>query len=466
MLVEGSSAATSVTPENLDDEHRQPPPQVLPKDAHPGAPVTESSLLGQTTTTSEPKRLNDETATRLGEATSLEPSPIPIPSDLPRAKGPLRPLVQDVELQYARVSDATVGGTVANQSYVVRIGDLDYNLWDTAGLNEGEHGSVAATDAIERLRILVNKMNTGINLLVYCIRASRFRDIMKVNYDVFVNIICRGKIRVVLVVMGAELEQDMGGWWRRNRGKFRESGLIFYGVVCATGVKGPENIFEQRYEESKRWLSDMIQKCCPKDAWAVGHHLWSMQVRSDIKHYFNRYERRSPVVFDRLPKVSSDKDVPFNITIYQDGVQFKDQDFIPMEREEVAEFFDCLQRKYVSQELRSPFLFWPYSRIAPSNRILQITARLKASEPLIPGDQKFAVASEPELENHPPIMPVNANQPATLSSHYHNAQFTGPALDSVVSRDNDGNKHDENFSGSIQIAQSYMGFMCDDFSSF
>ncbi|KAF8056962.1 P-loop containing nucleoside triphosphate hydrolase protein [Lyophyllum atratum] len=96
-------------------------------------------------------------------------------------------------------------------------------LWDTPGLNEGEHGTIPALQAMKNLEHLVSKMRQGVSLLVYCVRGPRFRDGWKTNYNLIVKGFCQGKVPVVLIVTGLENESpSMEDWWTRNEKVFRE----------------------------------------------------------------------------------------------------------------------------------------------------------------------------------------------------------------------------------------------------
>lgn len=75
----------------------------------------------------------------------------------------------------AITSSSLSGCTFDSTKYMVAINGIQFRLWDTAGLNETEHGTVATKDAIIRLYRLINELslNGGVNLLVYCVRAPR-----------------------------------------------------------------------------------------------------------------------------------------------------------------------------------------------------------------------------------------------------------------------------------------------------
>ncbi|OJA17865.1 hypothetical protein AZE42_05901, partial [Rhizopogon vesiculosus] len=71
----------------------------------------------------------------------------------------------------AAVSNQAVGCTYESTKFRATIADKEVMLYDTAGLNEAEAGTVSPEQAIENLRSLVTELKT-VNLLVYCIRGT------------------------------------------------------------------------------------------------------------------------------------------------------------------------------------------------------------------------------------------------------------------------------------------------------
>ncbi|KAF9441649.1 hypothetical protein P691DRAFT_799195 [Macrolepiota fuliginosa MF-IS2] len=181
------------------------------------------------------------------------------------------------------VSDDVRGCTPESAPNPITIGDTQYILWDTVGLNEGENGTVPIGEALYSLRDLVHKLKDGVNLLVYCLRAARYRDIMKANYDMFVHAICEGQVPVVIVVTGLENEGRMEDWWDANGRKYEEHGMMFAGYACITTTKGKNNVFLEEYEESKKIVQDVISKYCPEKAWATSPDVWFGQTSDRIK---------------------------------------------------------------------------------------------------------------------------------------------------------------------------------------
>jgi GTPase SAR1 family protein len=193
----------------------------------------------------------------------------------------------------AAISNLAVGCTFESTPHTVSINEIRYTLWDTAGLNEANSGSVPAEQALYHLRDLIDKLKGGVSLLVYCIRGSRYHDIIKVNYDLFTEIICQGEVPIVIVVTGLEIEERMDDWWDVNEKEFLDRGMRFQGHACVTTSKGKKNVFETEYRESKCAVSTLINNCCPHRAWVVESDKWFDRITDRIQEYWEGYNART-----------------------------------------------------------------------------------------------------------------------------------------------------------------------------
>jgi hypothetical protein len=191
----------------------------------------------------------------------------------------------------AGVSGDALGYTFRSKAYEVSIDGTFLRLWDTAGLNEGEHGSVPAEQAIRNLQDLVHKLKDGVSLLVYCVRGTRFRDILQVNYDLFCNIICQNSAPVVIVVTGLENESPMELWWDENGGELKKRGMVFAGHACVTAIRGKqlksgEFMFEEEFEESKQKTRDLINHHYLRTPWVKDERTWLAEITSRLPDYY------------------------------------------------------------------------------------------------------------------------------------------------------------------------------------
>lgn len=194
----------------------------------------------------------------------------------------------------AITSNSALGCTFGSTAHHITVDGAPYTFWDTAGLNEGDEGSVPGQQAMQNLRELIRGLEDGVSLLVYCIRGARYRDIIKVNYDLFTKIICQSTVPVVVAVTGLENESCMEDWWIENEKEFTSRGVRFTGHACITSYKGKKTssggyLFEEEYEESKVVLRQLIKDHCPRTAWAVDSQLWLTHIANTMKEYYEEY---------------------------------------------------------------------------------------------------------------------------------------------------------------------------------
>jgi len=192
----------------------------------------------------------------------------------------------------ASVSSAAIGCTFESVPYDAELSGRRYRLWDTVGLNEGEHGNMSADRAISSLQELVlNLQDGGVSLLVYCIRGSRLRDIVKINYDIFYKVICGGQVPIVIVVTGLENEDNMEDWWVDNVADFNDRGMHFSGHACITTAKGKimkdgQHMFEEEYNQSVKLVGDLIIARCPKTSWKSDSSRWFGNILENMKQMY------------------------------------------------------------------------------------------------------------------------------------------------------------------------------------
>ena len=200
----------------------------------------------------------------------------------------------------AAVSNQAAGCTYTNDRFRATIAGREVMLYDTAGLNEAETGTVSHARAIQNLRSLVNDLKT-VNLLVYCIRGTRFRKIIAKNYKLICNNICgrHRKVPVLLVITGLENEHNMDDWWEENKGDF--GGMEFCGHACITAIRGKGSrddsgyIFQDLYDASKTKLMQLLEEHAFKSSITIAPPKYTptstcrvSDVPSDIKPWYLR----------------------------------------------------------------------------------------------------------------------------------------------------------------------------------
>ncbi|KIJ67964.1 hypothetical protein HYDPIDRAFT_107508 [Hydnomerulius pinastri MD-312] len=173
------------------------------------------------------------------------------------------------ETETAIVSSGAKGCTFGSTDYTATINGEKFVLWDTIGLNEGDKGSTPSAMAERNLEDLMRKMETegGLSLLVYVIRGTRYREVVRINYDLFCREICDGKVPVVVVITGLENEEPMESWWDKNKEDLQRYGLKFRGHACITATRGKllgtgGHAYDDEYAESERTLKELVSQYC------------------------------------------------------------------------------------------------------------------------------------------------------------------------------------------------------------
>ena len=259
-----------------------------PTSNHPHPSRTTVSVLGSVLQRGSPEAESGRAANQLTHAKDKSLPAIPRASDnAPNVivfgetgvgKSSLINMIAGVPC--AAVSSAAVGCTFESFPYDVELSSRKFRLWDTVGLNEGEQGTISADRAIESLQELVSNLQyEGVSLLVYCIRGSRLRDIVKINYDLFYKMICASKVPVVVVVTGLENEDNMEDWWSDNVVDFNSRGMRFSGHACITTMKGKvvkdgQHMFEEEYSQSVTLVQDVITRHCLDTSWKPDASRW------------------------------------------------------------------------------------------------------------------------------------------------------------------------------------------------
>ena len=191
----------------------------------------------------------------------------------------------------APISNGALGCTFENVGHNVTIDGLPITLWDTAGLNEGERGVVPAHKAPQNLLDLVYNLKDGISLLVYCIRGTRFRDILVTNYELFFNLLCQEQVSIVVVVTGLEHQEPMDSWWEENKSEFDRRRMKFWGHACVTTTKGKWSHsggyrYEEEYTESVEVVRKLVKDHLMPAPWIMDNpKVWMDEITSHLAQY-------------------------------------------------------------------------------------------------------------------------------------------------------------------------------------
>ncbi|KAH7925679.1 P-loop containing nucleoside triphosphate hydrolase protein [Leucogyrophana mollusca] len=183
----------------------------------------------------------------------------------------------------APISSGATGCTFNYVRYPVEIQGAPFNLYDTAGLDEGDHGKVAKQDAIAQLYKLIVDLEGGVSLLVFCMRGPRIKEAAHKNWRLFHEVFCKKNVPIVIVITGLEQEDPMDNWWRQNKAAFHKYGMVPSGNACITATRGRQNrsgryVFEDEYEESRVKVSKLIEDSALAEPWKVNRIQWFSEI--------------------------------------------------------------------------------------------------------------------------------------------------------------------------------------------
>ncbi|KAK2459941.1 hypothetical protein APHAL10511_008026 [Amanita phalloides] len=179
----------------------------------------------------------------------------------------------------APIANRAVGETFRSTCYTVELDGMRVNLHDTAGLDEGQGGTVSNQDAIVQLYTLLRRLDTGVSLLVFCMRGPRIKESCVKNWRLFREIICQMRVPIVLAVTGLENEEpSMDSWWTQNEKHFITYKMCPNGVACVTATRGRQTgggyKFDEEYSESQVKIRRSIRMIHLHHPWRVPAAEW------------------------------------------------------------------------------------------------------------------------------------------------------------------------------------------------
>ncbi|KAJ2917972.1 hypothetical protein MD484_g2441, partial [Candolleomyces efflorescens] len=190
----------------------------------------------------------------------------------------------------AETSSNAMGCTFRSTPYPHQLSGHDLVLWDTAGLNEGDQGTVTDMKAVTSLYALLKSLEGGVSLLVFCIRAPRINDAAHKNWKLFREIICQKQVPIVMAITHLENEDPMEGWWKENENRFRAYEMnpckeYGSGVACITASKGKlrkggRHAFQDEYDESQDTIRRLVVDNYLRVPWRVRPVEWFQTVIS------------------------------------------------------------------------------------------------------------------------------------------------------------------------------------------
>jgi predicted GTPase len=146
-------------------------------------------------------------------------------------------------------------GTRCCAVYPIQIGESEYAVHDTPGIDATALGT-------DRVTQLVESLQDGVGLLVFCMRGRITEDVVAI-YQYFSQSLLQG-VPVVVVITGLEHEDPMEAWWTENHSVFEEYEMLFIGHACVTTLRGKGSMFTGQYEDSMVAVGDLIAAHCLK----------------------------------------------------------------------------------------------------------------------------------------------------------------------------------------------------------
>ncbi|KAG6908873.1 hypothetical protein DXG01_002947 [Tephrocybe rancida] len=191
--------------------------------------------------------------------------------------------------EVTKVSGGALGCTFSSSRYDVDLlgPGTTLRVWDTAGLGEGDNGTVSNRKAIYQLFKLLRDLEGSVNLLVCCMRAPRLSRTAKNNWRLFHDIFqTSNNVPMVMAIIGLEDEDDMTAWWPQNKGAFTNDNIIPSGVAAVVAKKGKDNQWANEYAASRDRMRALIQAHALTQAIVIPPLVWYRKIWKSILSWF------------------------------------------------------------------------------------------------------------------------------------------------------------------------------------
>lgn len=161
-------------------------------------------------------------------------------------------------------SNRAIGTTFESYQYLpFEYNGRSYILTDTVGLNEGDKGTVKATEAFKKLIELLKNSEQGYNLFVQ-VAKGRITKTMADNYKFFAEQMAQNSIPVLLVVTGCENVEPMSKWADENRVHYMKEDMDYKEIIATCFAETEIEDFKPRFtrlrQESKEQLLTAIDR--------------------------------------------------------------------------------------------------------------------------------------------------------------------------------------------------------------
>ncbi|EAU92006.2 hypothetical protein CC1G_05993 [Coprinopsis cinerea okayama7 len=190
-----------------------------------------------------------------------------------------------------KASSSAKGVTSKNLEFSLKIENQDYRIWDTAGLNETDKGTVSSQKALENLRTLIQNLaqtSSGVNLLIYCIAGQGFSEILRINFDLVWGIMCQARVPILIVITKQELAEG-DSWWKTHSSRLLLPGIAAQHLqhLPIVATKGKDNRYASQYEKSCVEVKKLIRQMVNGPGWKPPPSTWPV-VRKQMAAYGNQ----------------------------------------------------------------------------------------------------------------------------------------------------------------------------------
>lgn len=136
----------------------------------------------------------------------------------------------------------------------------NFNIWDTAGIDEGEseNATVTTPDAVKNLIVLMKGLRAGVSLLIL-VGSTRTTEAIRQNHGLFYEAICDHKVPMIYVKTHCDSvnEGDFYGKWRAENESSIKADLP--GVVHAFGLTTQFTArFKEIRDEAEQGKADVL----------------------------------------------------------------------------------------------------------------------------------------------------------------------------------------------------------------
>lgn len=152
----------------------------------------------------------------------------------------------------ADTSDSASGCTFDSQNYEFE----KCNLWDTAGLSEGEDASttITSSDAVAKMLRLTRNLRNGISLLIMVIQKGRVSGNEAKNFEIFWESLCSREVPVMLIIThcegDAKKNTTLDSWI--NDPKNKKAVLDKFPGISASSICCVCTQYESMYESMRK----------------------------------------------------------------------------------------------------------------------------------------------------------------------------------------------------------------------